>query len=256
MLRMPFPKTEQEFWERCQTDDPWGCWEWRGSVDKDGFGYLKWENRPRRSHRHAFELWHKRAIPQGFQIALWCENKKCCNPCHMIQVPTHWARVKKAQEAAIVRWETQEFKVGDRRCTKCGYEGGIDEYVKDARYNFGRKNLCRRCWAEGTRGRMLKMRNKKRKALLAYKDRPCADCGGMFPHYVMDLDHVRGEKRFALSAAIGKNRPMEEFLEELKKCDVVCANCHRVRSHARGHLYKRSWSDADTDLPEGRETGV
>ena len=32
------------------------------------------------------------------------------------------------------------------------------------------------------------------------KDKPCADCGIKYPYYVMDFDHVRGDKKTAVSA--------------------------------------------------------
>jgi hypothetical protein len=64
------------------------------------------------------------------------------------------------------------------------------------------------------------------------KNCPCADCGQRFASYVMDFDHVRGEKAFD----IGHNaysRGMKALLLEMSKCEVVCANCHRERTHAR-----------------------
>lgn len=73
-------------------------------------------------------------------------------------------------------------------------------------------------------------------ALIAYKQRPCADCGVEYPHYVMDLDHRPGvEKEFEISGKYWKGRAA--FLAELAKCDVVCANCHRVRTHTREGAY-------------------
>ena len=64
------------------------------------------------------------------------------------------------------------------------------------------------------------------------KDRPCADCGQWYPPYVMDLDHVRGEKSRAVRKMVGKVG-MQRLVAEVAKCDVVCANCHRIRTHAR-----------------------
>lgn len=69
------------------------------------------------------------------------------------------------------------------------------------------------------------------------KKKPCADCGREYPHYVMDLDHVRGEKLFNLSAAIKGNRSRAAILAEIAKCDVVCANCHRERTHQAEQCY-------------------
>jgi hypothetical protein len=65
------------------------------------------------------------------------------------------------------------------------------------------------------------------------KDVPCSDCGGRFISAVMEFDHVpeRGAKSFVISAGLSK--AWELVLEEIKKCDVVCANCHRVRTVKR-----------------------
>lgn len=60
---------------------------------------------------------------------------------------------------------------------------------------------------------------------------PCADCGKTYPPYVMDFDHRDPTtKLFSLlaDAALLKNR--EVLLAEVSKCDVVCANCHAVRT--------------------------
>ena len=69
---------------------------------------------------------------------------------------------------------------------------------------------------------------------------PCMDCGGLFPPHVMDFDH-RDPKTKAFSVAADKtllkNRAVLEA--EVAKCDIVCANCHRIRTarqHANGEI--------------------
>jgi hypothetical protein len=70
----------------------------------------------------------------------------------------------------------------------------------------------------------------------AAKDQPCADCGIRYPHYVMDFDHVRGEKQFNIAARYsGRYTSLAALIEEIAKCDVVCANCHRTRTWTRRH---------------------
>ena len=67
--------------------------------------------------------------------------------------------------------------------------------------------------------------------MLWYKmNHPCEDCGCADPR-VLDFDHVRGEKAFNLQR--GKQKPLSDILAEIQKCDVVCANCHRLRTQAR-----------------------
>lgn len=76
---------------------------------------------------------------------------------------------------------------------------------------------------------------KKNEYLNSLRDQPCHDCKLSWPVYVMEFDHVpeRGKKRFTL--ANGGNWALNGKLmqEELAKCDVVCANCHKVRTYKR-----------------------
>ena len=66
----------------------------------------------------------------------------------------------------------------------------------------------------------------------AAKEVPCMDCGVQYPLCATDFDHVRGEKLFDLGNARG--RAIQKVKDEIAKCDVVCANCHRIRTYKRG----------------------
>ena len=63
------------------------------------------------------------------------------------------------------------------------------------------------------------------------KSTPCKDCGGSFPPVAMDFDHVQGNKVKSITDMFSYSK--ERVLAEIKKCDVVCANCHRVRTIKR-----------------------
>lgn len=65
------------------------------------------------------------------------------------------------------------------------------------------------------------------------KRKPCADCREPYPYYVMDFDHVRGRKLLNLSTAVNKMLSLAKVKAEIKKCDAVCANCHRERTFTR-----------------------
>ncbi len=65
------------------------------------------------------------------------------------------------------------------------------------------------------------------------KTGPCADCSITYPHYVMEFDHVRGEKRFVLARY--KSKSLETVKTEIAKCDLVCSNCHAKRTFLRTH---------------------
>lgn len=79
--------------------------------------------------------------------------------------------------------------------------------------------------------------DRKRKAewkekIRQYKERPCQDCGVQYPFYVMQFDHVRGEKDGDISTFMC-NRQWSKAIAEIEKCDVVCANCHAERTYGR-----------------------
>ena len=61
---------------------------------------------------------------------------------------------------------------------------------------------------------------------------PCLDCGVSYPYYVMEYDHVRGEKKERLNRLVARGARKAAY-EELEKCELVCANCHRVRTQER-----------------------
>jgi len=63
---------------------------------------------------------------------------------------------------------------------------------------------------------------------------PCADCRRNFEPYQMDFDHRDPTKKsfnLTSSRAMLKNR--QRLLEEIAKCDIVCANCHAIRTYAQ-----------------------
>lgn len=65
------------------------------------------------------------------------------------------------------------------------------------------------------------------------KSVPCMDCGKTYPPYVMHFDHVRGEKISNVSTMVNAGLSLETIQEEIDKCEVVCANCHAIRTWER-----------------------
>ena len=64
------------------------------------------------------------------------------------------------------------------------------------------------------------------------KDKPCTDCGGRFPTVCMQFDHRDpAEKLFAISQASQRSRAA--VVAEIAKCDLVCSNCHAVRTEVQ-----------------------
>lgn len=81
-------------------------------------------------------------------------------------------------------------------------------------------------------------REKLRDFLIELRKNPCTDCHQKFPYWIMEWDHLpQFEKSFDICTASSERLA----LEEIKKCELVCANCHRTRTHNR-----RSGVDGDT----------
>ena len=69
------------------------------------------------------------------------------------------------------------------------------------------------------------------------KSVPCKDCSQEYPSYVMDFDHIdAAQKRHNISHLARSGAPRKKILEEIAKCEIVCANCHRIRTHHRARL--------------------
>ena len=91
------------------------------------------------------------------------------------------------------------------------------------------------------------------------KSNPCTDCKISYPPCVMDFDHRDPSiKKFNIGASLRK--PITVLTEEIEKCDLVCANCHRLRTQERldnGRHRKskrhRSRLDKSRRTSEGRE---
>ena len=54
----------------------------------------------------------------------------------------------------------------------------------------------------------------------------CVDCGETDP-IVLEFDHIR-DKKFAVSRIA--RRTLDQIQEEVRKCEVRCANCHRRKT--------------------------
>jgi hypothetical protein len=63
------------------------------------------------------------------------------------------------------------------------------------------------------------------------EDSGCVDCG-VGNHIVLDFDHLK-DKKYNISRMIHDGFSWAEIKKEISKCEVVCANCHRIRTHDR-----------------------
>lgn len=120
---------------------------------------------------------------------------------------------------------------------KCGHSGPIDDFVREKKRRPFECKPCKRKRSKksyrkniGTyQSRAARRRFEARRLIEDMKSRPCADCGGTFHYCQMDFDHRDpSQKKKPISRL--HQAGMKTLLEEIAKCDLVCANCHRDRT--------------------------
>ena len=65
------------------------------------------------------------------------------------------------------------------------------------------------------------------------KSVPCADCGGRFHPAAMAFDHLPGSVKVLDIASLVRRGSVGLARAEIQKCEIVCANCHAIRTYER-----------------------
>lgn len=95
------------------------------------------------------------------------------------------------------------------------YESVPKEKERILKKNIDRKNILKKWIAE------------------IKENAKCADCGNSYPACAMDFDHIEDNKDSSVSSMISSLRTKEDIAKEIEKCEIVCANCHRIRTRDR-----------------------
>jgi len=75
-------------------------------------------------------------------------------------------------------------------------------------------------------------RQRTKRKLVEVHGGKCLDCGFTGPAFMYDFDHRDpSEKSFGVGEGICRSYD-RQYTESLK-CDLVCANCHRMRTHVQ-----------------------
>jgi hypothetical protein len=132
-----------------------------------------------------------------------------------------------------------------KRCPRCGQTKPRSEFHAAKRRADGVQSVCKACRSEidharyeRKQGRTVprqKLSDRGRTAwMLSLKaGRPCSDCGGTYPRQVMQWDHLPGFEKLGDISTSSRGKPREAVLEEIAKCELVCANCHALRTFRR-----------------------
>lgn len=160
-------------------------------------------------------------IPEN-ELELLCVKCGKVKPRYLVRLRVCQACQKRDNKENKERILNKLFK-GLRNCERCEDE---KDHSRGAPY-------CKDCMNTLQNN----MKNRGREIIREHKNVPCADCGIRYPYYMMDFDHRPDEEKiYTISRAL--TLTVDKLLIEIEKCDVVCANCHRKRTHERGYIYE------------------
>lgn len=87
---------------------------------------------------------------------------------------------------------------------------------------------------EKARKRRTVSRSKQADVLNKYKeDAGCIDCNEKYPYWLLDFDHKPEFQKVDSPYRMIRMINTTAMWEEVAKCDVVCPNCHRIRTYTR-----------------------
>lgn len=145
-----------------------------------------------------------------------------------------------------------------KHCARCGMTKPRSQFHRHTRRPDGLQTVCKACRADIDHERYEKKvgmsvprhpqhseRGRKAWLVSLKTGRPCADCGRIFPHQVMQWDHLPGHEKLGEISASSWGRTREDVLSEIAKCELVCANCHAMRTFARSGA-RLKWLREDT----------
>lgn len=134
-------------------------------------------------------------------------------------------------------------------CSRCGVVKDVDQFHWKNKANGTRQRRCKECWRAYIRewyvankpkvlAKTRRQNQRKYAALKAYVDEvksaPCMDCGHSYPPWVMEHDHRDPTVKIGNISRLRRQWvSLEKLKDEIAKCDLVCANCHRQRTHNR-----------------------
>jgi hypothetical protein len=122
----------------------------------------------------------------------------------------------------------------EKTCKGCTKSLPLAEFYENEGMRDGRLNWCKPCVI----ARHVVAKRRRQSELLAYIQaikmaRGCADCGYRDHPAALDFDHLPGSVKKMRLATAAAGATLLRIQEEIAKCDVVCANCHRIRTANR-----------------------
>lgn len=130
-----------------------------------------------------------------------------------------------------------------KTCTRCNEEKDIEQFNWRNKSKGWRLAWCKPCVKayDATRTKTEKYRNTKKQQVQSRIERnriyvgeylfynPCIDCGNKDVR-VLDFDHRDGVEKVGNISEMIHRSSLKSIVLEIRKCDVRCANCHRIRT--------------------------
>ena len=162
----------------------------------------------RRAHDRARSQQKSRRWPNN-QRNYPCSHPGCNRPAFAKRLcNTHYIRKRNGKDMDKPIRDTRQ------RGKSCRVDGCSEK-------NYGR-GLCRKHWCRWDR------RNKTIK-LVEMLGGVCVDCKQSYPPECFDFHHHEDNKAFTIGQEIN-SLPFAVLVEEARKCQLLCANCHRTRT--------------------------
>lgn len=121
-----------------------------------------------------------------------------------------------------------------KTCKGCGETKPLDDYYANKGMADGRVNWCKPCMI-ARHGEKKRQRARELRAYVqAIKmERGCVDCGYRGHPAALEFDHLPGTVKVNRLAVLSCSNAKAVIHAEINKCEVVCANCHRIRTAER-----------------------
>ena len=116
-------------------------------------------------------------------------------------------------------------------CTgPCGKRKQLAEFGKNKSRDDGKNRMCKDCANAASRGQRAKKTAWMRRIKL---DSGCVDWGYDKHPTALQFDHINDDKEFGIARE--STYSYARLRAEMDKCEIVCANCHAIRTYERLH---------------------
>jgi hypothetical protein len=172
------------------------------------------------------------------------QDKFECTACHEFKLKTEF-QARKDRPKGICSWCK---KCSNKFTSKFWKNNPDKKRIKEQNWKSKNKEKLTQYWSK----RDIKIHN----LILEFKDKPCTDCGIKYHPCAMDFDHLDATKKVGNISSLSKWRnKTSELLEEISKCELVCSNCHRMRTYNRNLAIRNNrCNDNKTNEKQSRDS--